>query len=1120
MGSGEYHRESWPERDSKRRAQTPAVVTGREKFKLSPPISPTEGSKVGMLGRAAVPIFCVSDLAIMSFIPRDPFRRWLLETMNAQQQGPSPRVEGDPSSAPKHHYPATHSCENLKTIVQITHEHGGQMAAEEANALLRQLLPLIRFPDLSGTSYSKGMSGRWTEGASSRSIDSRTKVTEDDMEAQKLVLTAVGNLFSRSGNNVQKETWIAVVKMLRFMLEAIVSGKVIEDSVASRFYAAVLRCAHLVLSDNKGSVEEHIPSLVGGLRAFFTYGLSSTSSLVNKGGQVTAAVRKPGSWQEPSSTSQERGAYRPPHLRGKAQASRSSGSRTGGNEGYIGDYDGQGWGGGFSSDSEQSDSDAHLDDADRFKSSKVRTNAILSIQAIARADPKILHAHWMTLLPTQDVFQPRPYQATLLTVLLNDPVMKARMAAASTLACMLEGPARAFLQVAEHREIARSKSFTTLSSSLGQLVIQLHIGLLHVISNEPPGVLVVSALKALSLLVSASPYSRLPQEMLPWTICTVHRRLREFFYLSIDQGSMMLSVASVLLWAVLLLLPMLLQCSTFRNPKALKNTIHTYPAVVASYWEQISSSIAATIQLASSCSTGSGEAGHQYFRQLQMSSANGQTARLAEDKVVHSAIKLLDESLRAVSGYKGTDESLDDGLYQNPSPFLIQKAVRLVSQHLQDGIQSETDSRAGVKLWMEAVDKHLPLTLSHSAPMVRGAALTCFAGLTSAVFCSLPADKQNYVLSTLTYAAWNDDTPAVRSAACRAIGVVVGFPQIAESDQELERAVKVVLASTNDSSVSVRITASWALANICDALRSTAERKDDLGPIYLCLGHLADCALKAAKDCDKVRANAVRALGNLARFANFSDQTAHVQWNVCHALGNLFLNKTINLSRTTCILLLLLRDSSNYKIRIHAASALAVPASREDYGESFTDVVKGLIHALETIDSEHDSAPTGFKYIRALTEQLTTTVVHVLGLSKPDDFLYLREVLSKRSAFILDFFTVLCASVGSSGLRDAYDDTGVLERMAEVNISQMAAACSSKGHSAYDDKPLPPPKEKRRYGLQLDEAAGSSGGIGQRVEDLQKAVRAVADMYRYGDNTPTALSWDSLFLQVSASIFC
>jgi hypothetical protein len=36
------------------------------------------------------------------------------------------------------------------------------------------------------------------------------------------------------------------------------------------------------------------------------------------------------------------------------------------------------------------------------------------------------------------------------------------------------------------------------------------------------------------------------------------------------------------------------------------------------------------------------------------------------------------------------------------------------------------------------------------------------------------------------------------------------------------------------------------------------------------------------------------------------------------------------------ILLLLLRDSSNFKIRIHAASALAVPSTRE--GKKFTAV--------------------------------------------------------------------------------------------------------------------------------------------------------------------------------------
>ncbi len=53
---------------------------------------------------------------------------------------------------------------------------------------------------------------------------------------------------------------------------------------------------------------------------------------------------------------------------------------------------------------------------------------------------------------------------------------QARVAAASTIAMMLEGPVRAFLQVAEHREFARTGPFTSLSGSLGQTVVQLHTG--------------------------------------------------------------------------------------------------------------------------------------------------------------------------------------------------------------------------------------------------------------------------------------------------------------------------------------------------------------------------------------------------------------------------------------------------------------------------------------------------------------------------------------------------------------------------------------------------------------------------------------------------------------------
>ncbi|CAM6087115.1 unnamed protein product [Calypogeia fissa] len=1096
--------------------------------------------------------------------------------------------------------------EALRALVQVLHENGGQMPPEEISSLLGVLLrPVVTQQDFSDIEGER-MPKTWVGRSQNAQGEGKTTSGQEEREYQRLVFTAIGNLFTRAGILVSIEIWAAVIKVLRITLESMVSSKLVEDAAASRSYAAVLRCVHLVLSDSKSPLGQHVSGFVGALRVFFTYGLPNfgSSQIFNKASQGQGAAKTSGSWRDAKVKSQENGAYRPPHLRGKLPA-RSG--KPGKFDSLDSDLEAQAGRGGASSDSELSDSDGQHEEGDRFRSSKVRTNAILSIQALARPDPKVLHAHWVVLLPTNDVLQPRPFQATLVTILLFDPIMKVRMAAASTVAVMFEGPARAFLQAAEYKEMPRSKSFTTLSSSLGQLVIQLLIGLVHVIANESHGGILVATLKALSLLVSASPFCRLPSELLPYVLQSVHQRTRDWFSSSGDQSNLMCAaiyslgaalgctppsatVAANLVmeappvsatWAPsvngpscshLLLGDLISYTQPPASPavrveasQALKAAVHTYPTILSNHWESISCSVMGTIHQA---------IGHDSVAE-PFSSLSSQLigrkvvvhiARLADDKVVHSAIKLLDEFLRATCGYQGTDESFDEGFLQAPSPFLVPKPTKLLvatgsspGKYVFETFQSEQiDSRTAVSFWMEALNKHLPPTLTHPAPMVRGAALTCFAGLTNTLFSSLPSEKQDHILSVLIYSAWNDDAPSVRSSACRAIGVVMGFPQIAGRKEKLDLAVDVVASSITDTSVSVRITASWALANICDALRNISETNN---VVYLhnlsetfSLAPLAECALKAAKDCDKVRANAVRALGNLARFASFgtsSDLQARnlpddttiqyqpkcgqplesvdrgaagasrwlgvmvqtlvscvttgnvkVQWNVCHALGNLFLNKTVSLSQMTwvpsvfSILLLLLRDSANYKIRIHSAAALVVPATREDYGESYSDVVKALVHALDCMDSEHESAPTSFKYNKALTDQLTSTIIHVLGLSTPEDFSCLKDFLLKRATFLQDLLTSLCTSAGKVGTSDAFiDDRGVLDQMAEMSMADVA---DSKGFS-YDEKPLPPPKEHRRYGLQMnDSMLTSSGGHFQKVVYLRKAIRALAEMYRYG----------------------
>jgi hypothetical protein len=91
---------------------------------------------------------------------------------------------------------------------------------------------------------------------------------------------------------------------------------------------------------------------------------------------------------------------------------------------------------------------------------------------------------------------------------------------------------------------------------------------------------------------------------------------------------------------------------------------------------------------------------------------------------------------------------------------------------------------------------------------------------------------------------------------------------------------------------------------------------------------LVEIALRLAKDGEKVKSNAVRALGYLLRFIRFNNHSdtvddpsnsvlcgdpvwlermvhalmscvttgnVKVQWNVCHALSNLFMNDTLRL---------------------------------------------------------------------------------------------------------------------------------------------------------------------------------------------------------------------------------
>ncbi|KAL6526447.1 hypothetical protein OROGR_015537 [Orobanche gracilis] len=114
------------------------------------------------------------------------------------------------------------------------------------------------------------------------------------------------------------------------------------------------------------------------------------------------------------------------------------------------------------------------------------------------------------------------------------------------------------------------------------------------------------------------------------------------------------------------------------------------------------------------------------------------------------------------------------------------------------------------------------------------------------------------------------------------------------------------------------------------------------------------------------------------------------------------------------VLLLLLRDSSNFKIRIQAAAALAVPETINDYGKSYYDVVKSVEHVVENFKSDQISEPSNFKYRIALEKQLTLTMLHLLSLAARCDHQAIQDFLVKKASFLEVWIEDLCASLGET----------------------------------------------------------------------------------------------------------
>ncbi|KAK9145952.1 hypothetical protein Sjap_005855 [Stephania japonica] len=928
--------------------------------------------------------------------------------------------------------------EILEILRRLENGYGRKCSVSETELLVKLILNIIVACNAAMFTSCRAISNPILNGVDT---ESKTAKRHNLWECQTSAFVMLGELLSKLGTSMSGEIWQSTLEVLRKILDALATKNLlVEDSIMSRFYTSLLHCLHLILSNSIGSLSDHVAGLVAALRIFFIYGLTNHSSLASRDACLEV---KPCSLSaranSKDSTTTDRGRYRPPHLRRREGASISSLKAN--SQSFSEDE--KSAHGFTSSDSEHSDSDGLGKSLDYFRSSKTRITAFLCIQDLCQADPKSLIAHWTMLLPTSDVLQRRKYEPTLMTCLLFDPILKARVAAASTLASMLGGPSSVFLRVAEFNESNKRVPFTSLSSSLGQMLMQIHTGILYLIQHEAHYGMLAPMFRSLMLLISATPYARMPQELLPSVILSVSSRMMKGIPSRADQNGLL--------------------AICFNCLGAAFSTSPPSSQVQAMLQEEISAGAI-------------GLPGEERVLSLIIQFC---------ERIINPSISL--EALQGeVEGSEITSRVVANrlvcmyGLLRATFPVSIssESPTRLLKGSLGNNLDqlSERCILAAIK--------------------VRAASVTCFAGITSSAFFSLPIEKQDFVLSSSINAALTDEVPSVRSAGCRAIGVIACFPQISHRDDILDKFIRAVEINTRHPQASVRITACWALANTCDLLRHRAYV--DLKSDYHWITLLAECSLRLAKDGDKIKSNAVRALGNLARFVRFtnlpsaqnkqdlgdsstasdsvcyglqtvcipkSTSSGHpqwlgrmvqalvscvttgnvkVQWNVCHALSNLFLNKNLKLQdmdwspSVFSILLLLLRNSSNFKIRIHAAAALSVPVSRLDYGNSFADVVQGLQHVLENIGSDQIMAPpSNFRYREVLQKQLTTATLHVFGLITFVDHEALKDFLVKasKSSFLEHWLKSLCSTIMDESIQPVVEAASSVENQNNVSLS-------------------------------------------------------------------------------------
>ncbi|XP_062412103.1 HEAT repeat-containing protein 6 isoform X2 [Sardina pilchardus] len=688
-----------------------------------------------------------------------------------------------------------------------------------------------------------------------------------------------------------------------------------------------------------------------------------------------------------------------------------------------------------SSESEYSDTEGGINAKLRLYQMRVRQGSLHCFLSLVKCvDKRVLFGYWSAFIPDTPAIGGPP-SLTLLTVVLKDPSPKVRAGSLQVLSSLLEG-SRLFLSAAEDTSTPR-QAFTSFSATLASSLRELHRSLLLALMAESSSQTLTQVIKCMAHLVCNTPYHRLR----PGLLSPVWKQIQQYVHhrdVNVRVSSLTLLGALVSAQAPLPEIQELLQqpakvsgdagfpheehmCQNWRQQRSQED----------GHWLYGEEGICWLLRLCVCVVTQPKEDPHSDSGTIPLHLS----PNLSEPSPVR--LEALQVLAHLVKGYFCLTQDWllelcqvsacclreqDSSVQLHGTKLLEELGTSIIQQYrAEERIQESTKYVPLCKViqfWSEVLSGPLTTALQNeNHPTLQTSACDTLSSILPQAFRKLPEKTQMLCVTMLLGLTYSENS-LVKAASVRALGVYVLFPGLSEDVMFMMDSASVILTALEDHSPNVRAKAAWSLGNLTDAIIVNREnvvvdfQKELTSGL---LFKLVKSSIQAAKDKDRVKSNAVRALGNLLHLLQLqqlkqpgfeelleqamsvlvdtvrSDATMKVRWNACYALGNAFKNPALPLgtaswsaeaySALSCVVV----SCKNFKVRIKSAAALSIPSSRTKYGSSgqFTQIWIAVAKALENSKDGVDFVE--YRYHTSLCAQLCETLLHLLNLCQTQD---------------------------------------------------------------------------------------------------------------------------------------